>query len=84
MTRSTPSARAPVERGAHVAGAVADDRHVREVDAQLGQAVGEPGAVAVADAAAEHLGAGDDDRRARAHPQCGAWLAVSGGCGRRA
>ena len=40
---------APLERGAHVLGTVADDRHVREVDAELAQPIGEPGAVAILD-----------------------------------
>ena len=50
---------------------VADDRDVREVDAELAQPLGEPRAVAVGDAPGEDLGAGDDDARAGAHAQVG-------------
>ena len=59
---------------------VAHDHRQREVDAEIAQAVGQPGAVAVADAAGEHLGPGDDDARAGAHVQVG-WR--SGASGRR-
>src|SRR5207244_190532 len=44
------------------------DRDVRQVDAELGQAVGQPRAVAVAHTAGEDLGARHDDARAGAHP----------------
>ena len=47
--------------------AVAADRDVRQLDAQLEQAVGQPRPVSVLDASGQHLGAGDDDARARAH-----------------
>jgi hypothetical protein len=49
--------------------AIAADRDVGELDAQLEQAIREPGAVAVLHAAAEHLGAGHDDAGASAHAQ---------------
>ncbi len=73
------------QRGEHVRAAVADDRDVREVDAEPLQAVGEPRAVAVGDAAGEHLGAGDDDPgthapfawRVRVHLHVGCSPAVS-------
>ena len=58
---------APLERCEHVIGAVADDRHVREIDTELEEARGKPGTVAIAHAAAEQLGAGDDDCPAHAH-----------------
>ena len=47
--------------------AVAADRDVRQLDAQLEQAIGQPGPVAVLDAAGQDLGAGDDDAGACAH-----------------
>ncbi len=56
------------QRGAHVLVAVGDDDRVRVVDAQLGQALGDPSAVAVQHAAGQHLGAGDHDAGASAHP----------------
>src|SRR5205814_4893724 len=46
----------------------AADRDVGEVDAELGEPVGEPRPVAVAHAPAEHLGARHHDARAGAHP----------------
>ena len=64
--------RAPLECREHVGRTVADDRDVGELDAELEQPLGEPGAVTVADTAAEDLRAGHDDRRARAHEQRGA------------
>ena len=68
-----PSRGEPVERGAHVLGPVADDDRVRVVDAELAQPLRQPRAVAVAHAAGEDLGAGDDDAGAGAHaPQVGA------------
>ena len=66
-TRSSPSPAMKRERREHVLRAVADDRRVREVDADLAQPLGEPRAVAVADPAREHLGARHDDAGARAH-----------------
>ena len=69
--------RAPPQRREHVGRAVANDRDMREVDPELAQALGQPWAVAVADTPAQHLGAGDDNRRPRAHEQCGADAAAS-------
>ena len=52
---------------AQVVGTVADDDHVRDVDAGEAQLLGQPGPVAIADAAGEDLGAGDDDPRSTGH-----------------
>ena len=52
----------------HVLGTVAADRDVREVDAELGEPVGQPGAVPVAHPAREDLRAGHHDSRPGAHP----------------
>ena len=57
------------ELGRHVLGPVAADRDVRQLDAQLEQPVGQPGAVAVAHPAGEHLGARHDDAGAGAQAQ---------------
>ena len=51
----------------HVLRAVPGDRDVGELDAELEQPVGEPGAVAVADAAGQHLRARYDDPGTGAH-----------------
>ena len=65
------------QRRLHVLRAIAHDRRVGEVHAELAQPLGQPRTVAVAHPAAEHLGAGDDYSRARAHVQVGSWPACS-------
>ena len=67
--RSTPCVGHEAQLGLHVLGAVAADRDVGELDAQLEQPVRQPRAVAVAHPAGQHLGAGDDDAGAGAHAQ---------------
>ena len=57
-----------LERGEHVLRPVADHDDVRQLDAALAQPLGEPRAVAVGDHPRQHLGAGDDDAGADAHP----------------
>ena len=81
--RSTPSRASHAQRGLHVVRPVADDDDRLEVDPELAQALGQPRPVAVGDAAREHLGAGDDDARARAHVQLGRCEPVSRGERRR-
>jgi hypothetical protein len=66
------------QRGQDVPFTVADDDDVRGIDADLAQALGQPGAVAVGDDPAQDLGAGDEDSGARAHPQFGAFATGSG------
>ncbi len=67
------------ERAVHVLGPVADDDGVGVVDPELAQAVRQPRAVAVRHPPRQHLGAGDDDPRPRAHaPQAGRFAAGSG------
>ena len=69
ITRSTPS-RARKSSAARMSRRpVADDHDVGQLDACAAQALGQPRAVAVADDAAQHLGAGDDDAGARGHPR---------------
>ena len=55
------------QRAQDVLGPVADDRDGDRVGAELEQLLGQPRAVAIQDAAGEHLGAGDDDPRPDAH-----------------
>src|SRR5439155_18449373 len=55
-----PLAGHEAERRMHVLWPVSDDRRVREIDSQLAQALGEPGAVSIAHPPAHLLGAGDD------------------------
>ena len=62
-------ARLELDRSPQVLRAVADDRHVGELDAALAQPSGQPGAVAVGDDPRQDLGSGDDDAGARAHVQ---------------
>ena len=50
-----------------VARAVAADRDMRELDPELEEPIGDPGAVAVLHAPGEYLGSGNDDARACAH-----------------
>ena len=57
---------------------VPDDHDQRQLDAELVQAIGEPRAVAVADPARQHLGAGHHYPGARAHVQVGSWPRRSG------
>ena len=52
-----------VERGAHVGAAVGHDQDLRDLDAALAQALGQPRPVAVGDDPRQHLGAGDEDAR---------------------
>ena len=56
------------ERADQVVDPVADDRDVRDVDAELPEPLGQPRSVAVDDPPGQHLGAGDDDAGACAHP----------------
>ena len=65
--RSSPCAAMKPQRRAHVLRAVADDRRVGEIDAELAQPVRQPRAVAVAARGREHLGARHHDPGARAH-----------------
>ena len=55
------------EPGLEVGGAVADHEDVDHLDPELAQALGDPGAVAVADSRRDHLGPGDEDARSHAH-----------------
>ncbi len=48
------------QRRLEVVGPVADDEDVGDVDAELGQAFGDPGPVAIGDPPGQDLGAGDD------------------------
>ena len=56
------------QRRLEVVGAVGDDEDVGDLDPELGQPFGDPGAVGVGDAAGEDLGPGDDDAGANHAP----------------
>ena len=64
ITRSSPCAAMNSSAAQHVLGPVADDRRVGQLDAELEQPPGQPGAVAVADPPGQDLCAGHDDSRA--------------------
>jgi len=66
-----------VERRPHVLRAIADDRRVRDIDAELAQPLCEPRAVAIADPPRQDLRARHDDAGPRAHLQVGSWPAES-------
>ena len=72
---------AEAQRRLEVLGAVADEEDVGDLDAQLREALGDPGPVAVGDPTGQHLGPGDDDagphrfRRAVAAHGHFSWLA---------
>src|SRR5215216_2907184 len=57
------------QRGLEVPRPVADAQDVRDVDAELAEPFGDPGAVAVTHPAGDQLGTGDDN--SRAHDSCG-------------
>ncbi len=69
--RSTPWPARKSSAARRSAGAVGDDHRVRELQAALAQALGQPGAVAVGDDPREHLGPGDHDAGASGHVQVG-------------
>ena len=66
-----PLVRHEAQAGLEVVGAVADDEDVRDLDAELGEALRDPGTVAVADPGRDHLGAGHEDPRAHARGRGG-------------
>ena len=75
-----PLCRHEPERRHQIVGAIADDLDHRCVDAELGQALGQPGSVAVGDDPGQDLGARDEDPGAGglAHAQVGSWPAGNG------